>query len=57
MRPYDQAAERMGISKTTLRRMIKRREIGIVRFNHKVRLISEVEISRVIGQRTIDAKL
>lgn len=49
---YQQAAEKMGIGLRTLRRMVSRREIGIIRITHKTRLITDAEISRVIEQRT-----
>lgn len=49
---YAQAAEKLGVNVRTLRRIVARREIGIIRLTHKTRLITDAEISRVIEQRT-----
>lgn len=49
---YQQAAEKLGLKVPTLKKMVYRRQIGIINMGHRTKLITDAEISRVIEKRT-----
>lgn len=50
-----QAAERLGLRESTLRRWIVQRRIGVVRLGRAVRILPE-EVTRLIAEGTIPAR-
>lgn len=52
---YVQAAEKMGIKVGALKKMVYRREIGIIDMGHRTKLITDAEIARINAKRTREA--
>jgi excisionase family DNA binding protein len=52
MNTYAEAAAKLGVTIHTLRRMVKRRVIAVVKYSQRTIRITDAEIQRVIEKRT-----